>query len=127
MAAYTWLEYNNWAVVGATTDEKKYGNIIFRRLRNAGYKVTPITPKHEKIEGVTAVSSIKELDFVPDVVNFVVNPTIGMKVLEDCIEKGVQRIWLQPGTVSDELVTKARDAGIEVVEACILVVLIDRY
>ncbi len=66
----------------------------------AGYNVTPITPNHDEVEGIRAYSSIKELDFVPDVVNFVVNPRIGMRVLDDCIEQGVKRIWLQPGTVS---------------------------
>lgn len=123
MAMHSWLTYKNWAVIGATTNINKFGNKIFQRLIDAGYNVTPITPNHDEVEGIRAYSSIKELDFVPDVVNFVVNPRIGIRVLDDCIEQGVKRIWLQPGTVSKALVEKAENAGIEVVEHCVLVAL----
>jgi len=56
----------------------------------------------------------------PWVVNFVVNPKIGTNVLEDCIALGIRKIWLQPGTVSEELLKRAADHQILVVQACVL-------
>lgn len=126
MAKHPWLELENWAVVGATTNPHRYGNLIMKRLMENGYNTIPVTPAYDEVEGVEAFPSILDLEFAPDVVNFVVNPKIGKDVLVDCIEKGVKRIWLQPGTHSHELVEKAEEAGIEVIEGCILVVLAHR-
>lgn len=123
MSAHPWLEYKNWAVVGASQDTSRYGYKIVKKLEKKGYNALPVTPKYEDIEGTKAYPTIMDIDEHVDVVNFVVNPHIGLKVLDECIRKGVKRIWLQPGTQSDELIRKAVDNGIEVVDACILVVL----
>ena len=39
------------AVVGASDNRDKYGNIIFRDLRDAGYKVIPVNPNADIVEG----------------------------------------------------------------------------
>lgn len=117
------LEYTNWAVVGATIDPEKYGNKIYKKLKNKGYNVYPISPKYDEIEGDKAYRSLKDLPQRPDIVNFVVNPKIGLQVVEECAELGVQTIWLQPGTVSEELLQLAEKKGIEAIQACVLVAL----
>lgn len=123
MEKHPWLEYKNWAVVGASENPQRYGNKIVKRLKSAMYNVLPVSPNYEKVEGIKSFASISDVSGPIDVVNFVVNPSIGMKVLDEVIEKGIKRIWLQPGTVSSKLVQKAKDNDIEVIEACILVVL----
>ncbi len=87
MAKHPWLELENWAVVGATTNPHRYGNLIMKRLMENGYNTIPVTPAYDEVEGVEAFPSILDLEFAPDVVNFVVNPKIGKDVLVDCIEK----------------------------------------
>lgn len=123
MEKHPWLEFKNWAVVGASTKPSRYGHKIVKELESSGFNVLPVTPKYPDIDGTKAYKNLSDIDGPIDVVNFVVNPHIGMGVLDECITKGVRRIWLQPGTVSSELVNKAKDNGIEVIEACILVVL----
>ncbi len=123
MGAHPWLAYKNWAVVGASTDQSRYGYKIVKKLENQQYNVLPVTPRYDQIDGIKTYKSVDAIEGPVDVVNFVVNPQIGMGILDDCIKKGVKRIWLQPGTVSQELVEKAKANGMEVVEACILVVL----
>ena len=123
MSAHPWLEYKNWAVVGASQDSNRYGYKIHRKLEKKGYNAIPVTPKYKDIEGTVTYPSLLDIDQKIDVVNFVVNPQIGMKVLDECIQLGIKRIWLQPGTQSERLIQRAEDNGIEVVDACILVVL----
>ncbi|MDP3445108.1 MAG: CoA-binding protein, partial [Ignavibacteria bacterium] len=66
--------------------------------------------------------SIEKCPSIPDLVVFVVNPLIGIDYL-DCIKNlGIKTIWLQPGTISIELLDEAKILGIDVVEACVLVV-----
>jgi hypothetical protein len=43
---------------------------------------------------------MKEL---PDIVNFVVPPPIAMKVAKNAVELGIEYLWFQPGSESDEL------------------------
>ena len=51
-----------------------------------------------------------------------VNPTIGINYLENIKELGIKTIWLQPGTISVELLEEAQRLELNVVDACVLVV-----
>ncbi|WP_058486797.1 CoA-binding protein [Defluviitalea phaphyphila] len=112
-----------WAVVGATIDKEKYGYKIYKELKEAGYKVYPISPKYEEIDGDKVYKSLSDLPEKPEVVDFVVNPKIGIGVVEECAKLGIKNIWLQPGTVSEDLLNLAKEKGINAVEACVLVAL----
>lgn len=119
----TLLKLKNWAVIGASNNEERYSYKIIKQLLNNGNNVVPIAVKDETIQGIKAYKSILDYEGNIDVVNFVVNPKIGIKILDAIIEKGIKNIWLQPGSESDELVKKAEDNGINVTKACVLVVL----
>lgn len=115
-------KYRKWAVVGVSEDREKYGNKIYRDLRNAGYQVFAINPKLETVEGDPCYSSVKSLPETPDVVDLVVPPQASAKVVDDCLAAGIKRIWFQPGSESKEAIQKAQDGGMEVVyDACIMI------
>lgn len=115
-------KYRKWAVVGVSDDREKYGNKIYRDLRNAGYQVFAINPKLETVEGDPCYASIKDLPETPDVVDLVVPPQVSSKVVDDCLSAGIKRIWFQPGSESEEAVQKAEQGGMEVVyDACIMI------
>jgi predicted CoA-binding protein len=115
-------KYRKWAVVGVSEDRSKYGNKIYRDLRDAGYTVFAVNPKLSTVEGDPCYASIKDLPEIPDVVDLVVPPAVSLKTVEDCLAAGAKRIWFQPGSESDEAVKKAQDGGMEVVyDACIMI------
>ena len=91
------------ALIGASNDPSKFGNRIYRNLRNKGYHIIPINPKEKKIEGDKAYASIDMMDSLPDIVNFVVPPQIAIKVAQKAIDLGITHLWFQPGSESDEL------------------------
>jgi len=91
------------ALIGASNDKSKFGNRIYRDLRSKGYHVTPINLKDEEIEGDKAYSSIQMMKELPDIVNFVVPPPIAIKVAKNAVELGIEYLWFQPGSESDEL------------------------
>ena len=91
------------ALIGASNDPTKFGNQIYRNLRNKGYNIIPINPKEKKIEGDKAYASIDMMDSLPDIVNFVVPPQIAIKVAQKAIDLGITHLWFQPGSESDEL------------------------
>ncbi|MDX2085442.1 MAG: CoA-binding protein [Candidatus Melainabacteria bacterium] len=111
-----------WAVVGVSTDREKYGNKIYRRLKESGYRVYAVNPKLPEVEGDPCYPNLAQLPEVPEVVNVVVPPAAGLAVIEDCLAKGVRRVWFQPGAESPEAIEKAQQAGMQVLwDACILI------
>lgn len=123
MNRHEWLAHKNWAVIGASTREESYGHRISLRLHEEGYKVIPVSNKYTEVVGVKCYGSLLDYEGPVEVVDFVVNPQIGIRILEDVIAKGVKKILLQPGTASDALIEKAEAAGIEVLQSCVLVLL----
>jgi len=114
------LSKKKWAVIGASDKKGSFGYRIFKILQDNGYEVYPVNPRLDEIDGVKVYDDVMKLPEVPDVADFVVNPSIGEKILPRCAEKGIQNIWLQPGARSPELEQIARDKGLNVVKSCVL-------
>ena len=83
--------------------QSKYGNKIYRDLRDKGYNVIHINPKEETIEGDKAYTSIEKMNRLPDIANFVVPPHIAIKIAKHIANLGIKYLWFQPGSESDEL------------------------
>lgn len=114
--------HRRWVVVGASNDREKYGNKIYRDLKNAGYEVYAVNPKADSVEGDPCYPTVKDLPVKPDVVNMVVPPPVADKVIDDCLEAGLKRVWFQPGSESEAAIGKAKAGGMEVVhDACIMI------
>ncbi len=116
-------ENTSIALICASNDRNKYGNKIYRDLRNKGYNVTPINPKEEKIEGDRAYASIEEMKELPDIANFVVPPPVAIKIAQNITNLGIKHLWFQPGSESKELEDWLKNTdGIEyLINACIMV------
>jgi predicted CoA-binding protein len=118
------LEKKVWAVVGANDNPEKYGNMIYRKLKANGYKVYPVNPIYETIEGDKCYKNLASLPDKPEVIDMVVSPKRGIPVINEAAELGIKKIWLQPGTYNDERMTLIQEKGLTAVQACVLVALI---
>lgn len=116
------LKLKNWAVVGANNHHEKFGYKIFKFLDQTNeYKVVPVNPGLTEVMKHKCYPNVKELPVKPDVVNFVVPAKAGEQVVRDCAEAGIKNIWLQPGADADSVVNLAKELGLTVVKACVLV------
>lgn len=116
-------EVHKIAVVGATVNPEKFGNIIVRNLKSKGYDVVPVTPKYSEIEGIPAVKDVGELPKDVDLIVFVVPPEVGIVELEKAYKAGFRRFWFQPGAESETIMTlsqKMSDAEFSFIK-CIMV------
>ena len=112
---------NTFAVIGVSRDETKYGRKVFNFLKNKGFKVFPINPKVDLINGEKCYSSLDDLPVLPDVVSFIVPPSITKVIVEKCRELGINKVWLQPGSESEEVIKFCKDNNIECVHnQCVL-------
>ena len=113
---------NVFAVVGASRDQSKYGHQVYRDLRDAGYKCYPVNPSADEILGDKCYSSLDSLPEKPQVVVFVVPPTVTNQILKICKKLGIKKVWMQPGSESDTALNFCKENNIEVVhEVCVMV------
>lgn len=110
------------AVLGASADRNKFGNKAVRAYLDKGFDVYPINPGETQIEGLKTYSS---LDEVPvdrlDRISVYVPPTIGITLLEEIQDANADEVWLNPGSESPELLERAEELGLDVIQACSIV------
>jgi len=115
------LHGERWAVVGASADRSKFGNITFRELKTRGKLVYPVNRKAAEVEGDTCYPSLSELPETVDRVLIVVPPKQGETVVREAHEAGIHNVWFQPGAESDAALAYCEARGIEAVSGhCIL-------
>ena len=115
------MAQKRFAVVGATTDTKKYGNEIFRNLISRGYEVYPVNPRLKELEGTKCYPSLSKIPVKVDVVDFVVPPPVTEEILKECKELELDRIWLQPGSESEAAVAFCDENNLKVVHGvCVM-------
>ncbi|HUF47836.1 MAG TPA: CoA-binding protein [Vicinamibacterales bacterium] len=106
------------AVIGASADRAKYGNKAVRAFRHQGWRVVPVNPAAEAVEGERAYASVLDYDGVIDEATLYVPPAVGLGVLDQLAQKGIRRVWLNPGADAPAVVARARALGLEAIVAC---------
>ena len=110
------------AIVGATDNPAKYGNRIYRDLKGKGYRVYPVNPTRDTIDGDTAYADLADLPETPDIVNYVVPPPRTLRLLKRAKELGLMRVWVQPGAENADVMAYLNDHGFDyLANACIMV------
>ncbi|MCD6157659.1 MAG: CoA-binding protein [Euryarchaeota archaeon] len=106
-------KFKRIAIVGASRDPRKYGNIILKDLVKKGFEVYPVNPKYDEIDGIKCYKSVKELPKDVDVIVFVLSPEKGINVVKDAIEAGFRRMWFQPGAENEDIERILREQAVE--------------
>ena len=115
------MAQKKFAVVGASENTEKYGNQIFKNLKDRGYEVYPVNPKMKEIEGLVSYPNLADIPVKVDVVDFVVPPVVTEEVLKQCKELGLKRIWLQPGSESEKAIAYCTNNSMKVVHSvCVM-------
>lgn len=111
------------AVIGASDNMAKYGAIIYRDLKQRGFRVFAVNPNRSTVDGDAAYPDLESLPEAPTVVDIVVPADVGASVLEEADRLGYKRVWFQPGSERDDLITFASDRGFDFIDdSCIMVV-----
>jgi predicted CoA-binding protein len=99
------------AIVGASSDRRKYGNKALRAFRQQGYTVVPINPHEAEIEGERAYPSVLDYPGAIDEATIYLRPDAGVAVMDELAKKGITQVWLNPGADAPRVVARARPRG----------------
>ncbi|ABS60513.1 CoA-binding domain protein [Fervidobacterium nodosum Rt17-B1] len=97
-------EFKKIAIIGATTNPNKFGNIVLKDLRKKGFEVYPVSPNYDEIDGLKVYKNVDELPKDVELLVFIVPPKIAIEELKKAYQSGFRRFWFQPGAESPELI-----------------------
>nr|QNO53131.1 hypothetical protein GJIJNDME_00016 [Methanosarcinales archaeon ANME-1 ERB6] len=113
---------NVFAVIGVSNNPAKYGHQVYKDLKEAGYVVYPVNPNIDEVLGDRCYHSLSELPEKPDVVDIVVPPKVTEKIVVECRDLGLKKVWMQPGSESERAISFCVQNGIKVVhDVCVMV------
>lgn len=112
------------ALVGATNDRTKFGNIILRDLLSKGFLVKPVNPRAKAVEDIPAFADLSAAAAAGDIglVVYVVPPKFTLESLEEAKRLGLKRVWVQPGAGDEGVRQYLEQNQFEyLINACVMV------
>ncbi|MDK2823542.1 MAG: uncharacterized protein PWQ67_930 [Clostridia bacterium] len=118
MTGQEMLEFKKWAVVGDVLNEEKFAHKIVNRLEKENYNVFKVNPRSASEQVFRSLKDIKEK---VDVIDLVIHPRVGINVMKEAKEVGINKVLIQPGAESEEILDFCRQNNIQVFQGCVLV------
>jgi hypothetical protein len=120
-ATADFLDNHRIAVVGVSRAKRGHAaNNVYLRLRDRGYEVFAINPSAEQIEGDTCYSDLGSVPGGVDAVVIGTRPETAESVMHDCVELGIQFVWMHRGlgrgSVSEAASAYGREHGVNVID-----------
>lgn len=109
-------------VIGASPNPTRYANKAIKRLVSHGIEVVAIGKRLATIDGVEAVKGMPKFSDIHTITLYV-GPQNQEEYLNYIISLKPKRIIFNPGTYNKQLDAMAKEAGIETIEDCTLVML----
>ena len=115
-------------IIGASQKPDRYANKAQKALTEAGHEVMLFNPRGGEIDGLQVLSDLAEVSQGIDTITLYVRPSVLEAMVPALIDLKPRRVIFNPGTEDETLEQRFEQAGIEVVEACTLVMLnTDQY
>lgn len=82
------------AIIGASTDPTKFGNIILNALLEIGYegKIFPVNPEGKEINSLKTYSTVKNIPEEVDLAIITIPAPLVLDALNECLQKGVKGV-----------------------------------
>lgn len=113
------LDDKKIAIVGASPNKDNFGRSMVAELAKLDYRVVPVNPKYEEVEGIATIASVKELPKEVENVILAVHSSMCDEIVEQCIGTHIKRVWMirgmGKGTYTESAHRLCTENGIEVV------------
>ncbi len=116
------IEKKKTLVLGASDNPSRYSYLAIHRLKNHGHPVVAIGKRQTDVAGITVETEKKIFDNIHTVTLYL-NPQHQKEYYSYILSLNPQRIIFNPGAENEELFDLAKQKGINVQDACTLVLL----
>jgi len=120
-AADAFLANKRIAVTGVSRRAKDHGaNTVFKRLRDRGYEVFAVNPSTDRVEGAPSYHDLRSVPGGVDAVVIGTRPSIADETMRECVELGINHVWMHrgpgAGSVSATATAFGREHGVTVID-----------
>jgi len=113
----------NVAVLGASDKPERYSYQAVKLLAQKGHTVFPVHPRLAAIDGMPVFSRLADIPASLHTVTVYLGPKRSSALAEDILASCATRLIFNPGAENPDLAERLRSVGIEVLDACTLVLL----
>ena len=112
---HDFLAQKRIAVAGVSRDNSHHpvGNLIYRRLKRTGHEVFAVNPNLKTFEGEPCYPNLKAIPRGVDGVVIVTRPEITERIVRECGDAGVRRVWMHQSLVKGSSVAPGAEAYCE--------------
>jgi len=119
--ANTFLSQERIAVTGVSRKAEGHGaNVVYKRLRERGYRVFAVNPNATTVEGDPAFPNLAAIPGGVDAVVIATRAELAEPTMRECLDLGIQYVWMHramgPGSVSKAATVLGRQSGIHVID-----------
>jgi predicted CoA-binding protein len=84
------------AVAGVSRNDSHHpvGNLIYHRLKHTGHEVFAVNPHMQTFEGERCYPDLQSIPGGVDWVVIVTRPDVTERLVQDCGDAGVRRVWI---------------------------------
>lgn len=111
----------NFLFYGVSSMKGKFGNLVLKHLNDNGYKAFPIHPELKQVIGVDCYKKPADINQKVNNAIIILSPENTEKVVNELIEYGIKKIWIQQRSESKNSLNMCEENNIEVISGeCIL-------
>lgn len=118
-AAQEFLAQKRIAVAGVSRQGDTAANVVYKKLRSAGYEVFPVNPNAAEVEGDRCYPNLAAIPGGVEGVVIATAPGVAAQLVQECSVLGIKRLWMHrsfgQGSVDDEAVRLCRELGLAVI------------
>lgn len=114
------LSHKNIAVVGVSRNPKtSVGNIIYKKLKDAGYNIFQVNPNVDEIEGEKCYRSLSAAPVKVEAAFLTTHPQKSLDAVKECAGNGIKQVWFHrafgDGSYSKEAEDFCKENGIDAI------------
>ena len=107
------------AMVGISREPRSISVSLFEELCRRGYDMVPVNPNTPNVLGRRCFARLQDVEPRVDTALLMTSPAMTEKIVSDCAEAGIRRVWMYraagKGAVSPKAIAFCHERGIQVV------------
>jgi len=111
----SFLKSDKLAIAGVSRDEKKFGFLIYKKLKEIIPQIYPINPNADLIDGSKVFKSFDELPEGIENLFIVTKKDKTKDVISEAVKYGIKNIWIQQMSETNEALELANQNSLNII------------